>query len=89
LIGASAGGVNAILALAQALPRDFRAPILFVQHIGAHRSELWKLVSARGPNVAVNARDGDVPRPGTIHILAVIKELRSVYTSQRFEFRML
>ncbi|MDB5938655.1 MAG: CheB methylesterase, partial [Polaromonas sp.] len=44
VMGASAGGVNAILALAQALPRDFPAPILFVQHIGAHRSELWKLV---------------------------------------------
>jgi two-component system chemotaxis response regulator CheB len=68
VMGASAGGVNAILALAKALPRDFPAPILFVQHIGAHRSELWKLVSASGPNPAVAAADGDVPRPGTIHI---------------------
>lgn len=68
VIGASAGGVNAILELAPTLPRDFPAPILFVQHIGAHRSELWKLVNARGPNVAVNASDGDVPRPGTIYI---------------------
>lgn len=68
VIGASAGGVNAILELAPALPRDFPAPILFVQHIGAHRSELWKLVSARGPNTAVTASDGDVPRPGTIYI---------------------
>lgn len=68
VMGASAGGVNAILELAPALPRGFPAPILFVQHIGAHRSELWKLVSARGPNAAVTASDGDVPRPGTIHI---------------------
>ena len=68
VMGASAGGVNAILELASALPRNFPAPILFVQHIGAHPSELWKLVSARGPNPAVNASDGDVPRPGTIYI---------------------
>ncbi|NDP63131.1 chemotaxis protein CheB [Polaromonas sp.] len=68
VMGASAGGVSAILELAPALPRDFPAPILFVQHIGAHPSELWKLVSARGPNAAVAASDGDVPRPGTIHI---------------------
>ncbi|MBG6077678.1 chemotaxis protein CheB [Polaromonas sp. CG_9.11] len=68
VMGASAGGVHAILELAPALPRDFPAPILFVQHIGAHRSELWKLVNARGPNAAVTASEGDVPRPGTIYI---------------------
>jgi len=68
VIGASAGGVNAILELAPALPRNFPAPILFVQHIGAHPSELWKLLNARGPNTALNASDGDVPRPGMIHI---------------------
>ena len=68
VMGASAGGVSAILDLAAMLPCDFPAPILFVQHIGAHRSELWKLMSTRGPNVAVVASDGDVPRPGTIHI---------------------
>ena len=68
VMGASAGGVNAILDLAPALARDFPAPILFVQHIGAHRSELSRLVSARGPNLAFTAADGDLPRPGTIHI---------------------
>ncbi|MDB5742194.1 MAG: CheB methylesterase [Polaromonas sp.] len=68
VMGASAGGVNAILALAAALPRNFPAPILFVHHIGAHRSALDKLVSTCGPNLAVQAQDGDVPTPGTIHI---------------------
>ena len=68
VMGASAGGVNAILDLAATLPNHFPAPILFVQHIGAYRSELHKLVSARGPNAAVSASDGDLPRPGTIYI---------------------
>jgi two-component system chemotaxis response regulator CheB len=68
VMGASSGGVKAIFELAATLPRDFPAPILFVQHIGAHPSELSRLVSARGPNPAVTAADGDEPRPGTIHI---------------------
>lgn len=68
VMGASSGGVKAIFELAAMLPRDFPAPILFVQHIGAHPSELSRLVSARGPNPALAAADGDVPRPGTIHI---------------------
>jgi len=68
VMGASAGGVNAILALAPRLPADFPLPILFVQHIGAHRTELWNLVTAAGPNPAVPATQGCVPRPGTIYI---------------------
>jgi two-component system chemotaxis response regulator CheB len=67
LIGASAGGVQAALELAPALPANFPVPILFVQHIGAHPSRLWELVQARGPNAAVAASDGAVPRPGTIY----------------------
>ena len=49
VMSASAGGVEAIIKLASTMPRNFPMPILFVQHIGAHRSELCKLVSARGP----------------------------------------
>ena len=67
VMGASAGGVNAILELAPALPANFPAPILFVQHIGAYPSRLWELTHARGPNVAVQAAEGDVPRPGTLY----------------------
>ncbi|MDH6165489.1 two-component system chemotaxis response regulator CheB [Variovorax boronicumulans] len=67
-IGASAGGVFAMLELAAALPPDFPLPVLFVQHIGAHRSQLAMLLNARGPNLAVEAQDGDVPSAGTIHV---------------------
>lgn len=67
-IGASLGGVYAMLDLVATLPADFPAPILFVQHIGAHRSELAALLDRRGPNPAVEARDGDVPAAGTIYI---------------------
>lgn len=68
VLGASAGGISAILALASKLEADFPVPILLVQHIGAHRSELDKLISARGPNRAVMGRDGQTPEPGVIHV---------------------
>ena len=70
VMGASAGGVSAILDLAAMLPCDFPAPILFVQHIGAHRSELWKLMSTRGPNVAVMTREPRSLRPDDTVVLA-------------------
>lgn len=57
-----------MLALAAGLPPRFAAPILVVQHIGAHRSHLAELISARGPNAAMTARDGDAPRSGTIYV---------------------
>lgn len=67
-IGASSGGVYAMLDLVAALPAGFPAPIFFVQHIGAHRSQLASLLSSRGPNRAVEAKEGDEPAPGTIYV---------------------
>jgi two-component system chemotaxis response regulator CheB len=67
-IGASAGGVHAILQIAAALPADFPAPIFFVQHIGTHRSHLDELISLRGPNAGVMASDGELARAGRIYI---------------------
>jgi two-component system chemotaxis response regulator CheB len=67
-IGASLGGVYAMLDLVAALPANFPVPIFFVQHIGARPSELPSLLQRRGPNRAVHARDGDVPAAGTIYV---------------------
>jgi two-component system chemotaxis response regulator CheB len=67
-IGASSGGVYAMLDLVAALPAGFPAPIFFVQHIGARPSELAELLNRRGANRAVQAREGDVPAAGTIYV---------------------
>lgn len=67
-VGASAGGVKAMLGLAAALREDFPAPIFFVRHIGAHRSHLPDLLNSRGPNRAVEPRDGEVPVGGKIYV---------------------
>ncbi len=68
VIGASTGAVPAILELAAALPPNFPAPVLFVHHVGSHRSELYKLVTTHGPNPACHPRDGEVPECGRIYI---------------------
>jgi two-component system, chemotaxis family, protein-glutamate methylesterase/glutaminase len=68
VIGASAGGVQALLRMAARLSPDFPAPIVIVLHIGTHRSHLPELLTAKGPNPAVAARSGMIPRAGTIYV---------------------
>ncbi|MBC5783087.1 chemotaxis protein CheB [Ramlibacter sp. USB13] len=68
VIGASAGGISALLELGAALPRPFPAPVCIVQHIGAHPSLLPELLRYRGPNPAVHPRDGERLAPGTLYV---------------------
>jgi two-component system chemotaxis response regulator CheB len=68
LIGASAGGVSALIRIAQALPPLFPAPICVVQHIGNHPSLLPDLLRFRGANHAMHAEDGQRLTTGTIHV---------------------
>jgi two-component system, chemotaxis family, protein-glutamate methylesterase/glutaminase len=68
LVGASMGGVQGLLQMAGALPAGFAAPILLVQHIGDLPSHLPALLSHRGPNAAVHAREGEVPQPGFLYV---------------------
>lgn len=67
-IGASAGGVAVLLDLARALPRNFPASLLVVQHIGAHPSALPELLSSVGANPAVHARNGESLEHGRIYV---------------------
>lgn len=68
VIGASAGGVDALRFLAAHLPANLRAPVLVVLHIGAYRSELPALLNAVGPLPAVHAEDGMAILPGHIYV---------------------
>lgn len=67
-IGASTGGVEALMQIAQALPAGLPAWLLVVQHIGPHPSVLPELLRARGANPAVHPRDGDRPVAGSFHV---------------------
>lgn len=68
VIGASAGGVDAICSLAAALPAGFAAAVFVVLHIGAHRSELPWLLNQAGPLKACHPKDGDPIQAGRIYV---------------------
>lgn len=67
-IGASAGGVTALLALCAALPENFPAAVLVVLHVGRNSSVLPMLLSTHGHNPAVHAEDGQRIERGTVYI---------------------
>ena len=68
VIGASAGGVGALLELAASLPAAFSAPVCVVLHVGNNHSIMPELLANRGRLRAVHARDGDALVPGRIFI---------------------
>ena len=68
VIGASAGGVTALLQLVRTLPGDFAAPICIVQHVGNNPSYLPTLLAKQGPLRAEHARDRQSLLPGMIHV---------------------
>ncbi|WP_022826304.1 chemotaxis protein CheB [Hymenobacter norwichensis] len=69
VIGASAGGVTALLALVETLPADFPAPIFIVQHIGADsKSVLPEVLGRVTPLTVKHAVDGEAFAAGTIYV---------------------
>ncbi|WP_280155493.1 chemotaxis protein CheB [Piscinibacter sp. XHJ-5] len=68
VIGASAGGVQALQTLVSELPAAFPAAILIVLHIGSHPSIMPALLSARGPLKAQHATDGEPIVAGHIRL---------------------
>jgi two-component system chemotaxis response regulator CheB len=68
VIGASRGGVTALISLASALPGDFPWPILVTQHIGRRPSILPSLINGRAKLSASHGVDGEVVMPGRIYI---------------------
>lgn len=69
VIGASAGGVGALLELVSRLPADLPAAVFVTIHQSAsHASRLPDLLSARGPLRATHPVDGEQPRVGRIYV---------------------
>lgn len=69
VIGASAGGIEALLTLVSGLPADLPAALLVVVHISpTHRSVLPRMVGDAGPLPAAHAVDGEAVLPGHIYI---------------------
>jgi hypothetical protein len=69
VIGASAGGVEALQRLVAGLPPDLPAAILVVVHIPSYcESELDRVLSRAGPLRAQRAIDGEPLAPGRIYV---------------------
>ena len=69
VIGASAGGVTALLELVKGLPADFPAPIFVVQHLAADSpSILPQLLTAISALPAKHAENGELAQPGVIYV---------------------
>jgi two-component system, chemotaxis family, protein-glutamate methylesterase/glutaminase len=68
VIGASAGGVAALLELTAALPKDLQAVVGMVLHVGSRPSILPDLLTARGGMTAIHPQEGQPLVPGTIYV---------------------
>ena len=69
VVGASAGGVEALVSIARALPGDFPAAVFVVLHLPeGGRSYLASILARAGALPAAQARDGAPVRPGTITV---------------------
>jgi two-component system chemotaxis response regulator CheB len=68
VIGASAGGVEAISTLVSELPRDLRAAVLVVLHLSKGRSMLPDILTRAGRLPAVQPDDGDPLEYGHIYV---------------------
>jgi two-component system, chemotaxis family, protein-glutamate methylesterase/glutaminase len=69
VIGASAGGIEALNSLVAALAPDLDAPVLVVQHMASDQvSNLPRILARSGPLAATFAADGEAMRPGRIYV---------------------
>lgn len=68
VIGASAGGVEALRNLVADLPAKLDAALFVVLHVGTHRSELPWLLNEIGRLPARHAKDGEPIEEGRIYI---------------------
>ena len=69
VIGGSAGGIPALIALLSSLPADFPCPILLVQHLSATLpSQLPAVLGYRTALRVKWAEHGEAIRPGTVYV---------------------
>ena len=68
VVGASLGGVSALLQLAAALPAHLAAPMLIVLHIGEQPSVLPSLLARNARLEVSHGRDGETLRAGHFYV---------------------
>jgi two-component system chemotaxis response regulator CheB len=69
VVGASAGGVEALITIARGLPSDLEAPVVVVLHRApTSTSALPAILDRSGPLDARHAQDGEELAPGRIYV---------------------
>jgi two-component system chemotaxis response regulator CheB len=69
VLGASAGGVQALCEVVRALPASLDAAVFAVLHLSPYgRSAMPAILSRCGPLTAVHPADGEAIRPGCIYV---------------------
>lgn len=68
VIGASYGGIEALLRISAELPPELNAAVFITLHIGAHPSHLPSLWNSYGELSAAHAEDGQPIVPGWVYI---------------------
>jgi two-component system chemotaxis response regulator CheB len=68
VIGASSGGVSALLELVAAFPSNLNAVVGVVLHVGSQHSILPELLSRRAPWKALHPKDGEPLEGGKIYV---------------------
>jgi len=69
VVGASAGGIEALNGLIRSLSKDFQGAIFVVVHIpGDSPSSLPAILTRAGSLKAVHPQDGDMVKPGMIYV---------------------
>ena len=78
VVGASAGGINALARLVEGLPTDLPAAVFVVQHLeaGAEKSRLPEILAHHTRMAVTRARDRDVIAPGRIYVAEPGRHLR-------------
>jgi two-component system, chemotaxis family, protein-glutamate methylesterase/glutaminase len=68
-LAASAGGLSALTHVLSALPPEFAAPVLIVQHLDPrHRSWLAEILGRRAALAVLQAQGGELPAAGTVYV---------------------
>jgi len=68
-IGASSGGIEALLTIVKGLPQDLPASLFVVLHVAAHApSRLPAILAHAGSLPAMHARDNEAFEPGRIYV---------------------
>jgi two-component system, chemotaxis family, protein-glutamate methylesterase/glutaminase len=90
VVGASAGGIEALGVLLAALPRPLKVPVLVVLHIASSSKPQWSLVFRSSTAPVREAEDKDVAEAGNVfiappdyHLLVDASGVLSLSTEER------